>query len=99
MGASSARGLLGAVRTRSKTTLTFSVTLTLDEAQARALDALVGYGIDPFLKVFYEKLGRHYMEPFELGLRSLFKAIDEQVEPELHRIKCARKSIAQWDKP
>lgn len=49
--------------------------LTLDEKEICALDALVGYGIDPFLKVFYEKMGRAYLEPHEAGLRSLFETV------------------------
>lgn len=49
--------------------------LELNDAEVEALDALAGYGVDSFLKVFYEKLGRAYMEPHEAGLRSLFKAV------------------------
>lgn len=52
----------------------FAVTLTLSESEARALDALAGYGADSFLETFY-KLGRHYMEPYEPGLRKLFDSI------------------------
>lgn len=50
-------------------------TMVLSEVELRALDALVGYGIEPFLKVFYEKLGKHYLQPHEEGLRALFKNI------------------------
>jgi hypothetical protein len=39
------------------------------------LDALAGYGAEAFLKHFYEKLGKSYMEPHEKGLRSLFQSI------------------------
>ncbi len=55
-------------------TVKMEVCLRLTEAEAGALDALVGYGIDPFLEVFY-KLGRAYMEPYEDGLRSLFESV------------------------
>ncbi len=55
-------------------TISVDITIRLTESEARALDALAGYGIDAFLKVFYT-LGRHYMEPHEDGLRSLFEAI------------------------
>ena len=34
------------------------VTLVMTEAEAKALDALVGYGPQNFLKVFYEHLTR-----------------------------------------
>jgi hypothetical protein len=49
--------------------------LQLNDEEVAALDALVGYGIESFLNVFYEKLGRAYLEPHEGGLRSLFKAV------------------------
>ena len=51
------------------------VTLVLSESEAKALDALVGYGADSFLKVFYAGLGKAYLEPFEKGLRSLFDSV------------------------
>jgi hypothetical protein len=50
-------------------------TISLNDQELAALDALVGYGLDSFLKVFYEKLGRSYLEPFEPGLRSFFEAV------------------------
>jgi len=61
----------------AKVGVNFEILLTLNETELSALDALVGYGVDPFLKVFYEKLGKAYMEPHEKGLRSLFDKIDE----------------------
>ena len=54
------------------TTIDVKAVLELNEQELRALDALRGYGIDAFLKVFYQHLGRHYLEPHEAGLRSLF---------------------------
>ncbi|MCX5478486.1 hypothetical protein OSH08_05690 [Kaistia geumhonensis] len=59
----------------------------------RALDALVGYGVDAFLKVFYEKLGEAYMRPHEAGLRSLFKAIGRDVGPALMDVDQAQKDL------
>ena len=73
--------------------ITLEVTATLNEIEVRALDALVGYGIDPFLKVFYEKLGKHYMEPHEKGLRSLFKTINSEIQPGISKINKARSSL------
>lgn len=54
--------------------LTFHIVIT--EAQMRALDALAGYGTDEFLKCFYEKMGKAYLEPHEKGLRQLFDSIN-----------------------
>lgn len=49
--------------------------MVLSEVELRALDALAGYGIEPFLKVFYAQMGKHYLQPHEAGLRALFKTI------------------------
>lgn len=49
--------------------------LELDEDEIAAIDALIGYGIDPFLKHFYEKLGQSYLQPHEAGLRSFFEGV------------------------
>lgn len=59
------------VRIRLK--VDFNVDFNLTEAEANALDALAGYGTKEFLKVFYEKMGRAYLEPHEKGLISLFE--------------------------
>lgn len=75
------------------------VTTTLSEAECRALDALVGYGADAFLKVFYEKLGKAYMQPHEAGLRSLFESIGRDVRPYLSRIDSARKTFNEGRLP
>lgn len=81
-------------RISNRTRVHFTVTMQLDEEQARALDALVGYGVDSFLDCFYEGLGRGYLEPYEAGLRRLFAAVGEEVSPELYRIDAARKALA-----
>lgn len=52
-----------------------NITLHLTETEARALDALAGYGIKPFLEVFYKHMGRAYLEPHEAGLVSVFETI------------------------
>jgi hypothetical protein len=51
------------------------VTLVLSEAEAKALDAIVGYGPKVFLEAFYSKLGKAYLEPHERGLKSLFESV------------------------
>lgn len=70
-----------------------SATIVLTETEIRALDALVGYGIDSFLTVFYEKLGEHYMKPHESGLRSLFENIQQNVRPAIHEVDWHRKTL------
>ena len=81
--------------TQLPATITVEATLKVGEAELRALDALVGYGDDAFLKFFYSNLGTAYMKPHEAGLRSLFKAIRNQVPPVLDRIDNARKAFEE----
>lgn len=73
--------------------LEFSSTITLNESEIRALDALVGYGDDGFLKLFYEKLGRAYMKPHEDGLRSFMATVRREVLPCLSQINEARRDL------
>ena len=51
------------------------VVFEVDEEEARALDALAGYGDDQFVQHFYEHLGRAYMEKHEQGLRKFLASI------------------------
>lgn len=82
----------------NKTQINFSSVLVLNETEIRALDALIGYGIDPFLKTFYEHMGQHYLKPHEAGLRSLFEAIQKQVRPEMYQINQVRQYLATYGK-
>lgn len=76
--------------------LDLRVTFSVNEAEARALDALAGYGDDAFIKVFYDKLGQHYMGPHESGMRSLLCSIRDHLPAILSRSDEARKI---FDKP
>lgn len=70
-----------------------TIVMHLSEEEAGALDALVGYGFEPFKEVFYDKLGAAYMKPYEAGLKSLFESIrtgDAAVSSILTRAKQAR---------
>lgn len=69
-------------------------TITLTEGQLRALDAMVGYGDDAFLKAFYVKLGKHYMSPFERDLRDLFEVIRQTVPQALREVEAVRKQLS-----
>lgn len=69
------------------------VTLVLSESEAKALDALVGYGTKQFLAAFYEHLGQAYLEPHEVGLKSLFDSVrtgDGSVSAFLKKVADAR---------
>lgn len=77
----------------SRPTLSVQIVIVLTEPEARALDALVGYGDDAFIKAFYEKLGEAYMKEHEIGLRSLFASIRQLLPPWLSKADAARKSF------
>lgn len=52
-----------------------SIVIVLTEEEAGALDALAGYGTQPFLDAFYREIGSSYLAPYEGGLRSLFDSV------------------------
>lgn len=66
------------------------ITFTVSESEARALDALAGYGEDAFVKSFYEVLGEGYMKPHEAGLREFLGSIRDVVNPALARLNDAK---------
>lgn len=81
-------------RIEGRATLKAEVVLILSEEEAGALDALVGYGFKSFRDVFYEKLGKAYMERYERGLESLFNSVqngEASVSHILTRASQARK--------
>lgn len=71
------------------------ITFTLNEKEAIAIDALVGYDFDSFIKVFKEHLGKHYMDGHEEVLRGIFAEFRQRVPGYLARIKTARKVFEQ----
>ena len=83
---------MSTVKTNVKVEITATVEFT--EGQLRAMDALIGYGDDAFLRAFYVKLGKHYMKPFERDLRDLFDALRGSVPEALRGVKEARKRLS-----
>jgi len=69
------------------------LTFRINEAEARALDDLAGYGDDAFISVFYEKLGKSYMEKHEAGLRSFLCSVRKFLPSELSKLDKARKAF------
>jgi len=82
---------------KSKTEIRFSVTIVLDESQARALDAIAGYGSVSFLENFYKNMGKSYLKPHENGIVSLFVMIRTDLKKELSLVDKAREALG-WDK-
>lgn len=81
-----------------QTVLTTTAVLRLTEPEIRALDALAGYGTDGFLKVFYEKMGEHYLKPHEKALRSLFATIDATCKPALSAVDRCRRDVMEAER-
>ena len=80
---------------QNKATIAFSTTLTLNEVEIQALEALVCYGADSFLDVFKKNLGTVYIRDHEDGIRSLFKAIGRDVLPAHRAIQTARRDLIE----
>ncbi len=78
---------------KPKLKLTWELTLKLNEDEAKALEAIFCYGLDVFLKVFYQHMGKHYMEPCESGLRSLETAVHQQLSPQLYDLEQTRQAM------
>ncbi|PDS97542.1 hypothetical protein CO659_12840 [Rhizobium sp. S9] len=79
----------------NKVTVGFSSTLTLNEQELRALEAIVGYGYESFITCFKKHMGEAYIRGYEGGAESLFQAIRRDVMPALRKIDTARKAIAE----
>ncbi len=78
----------------AKADLDLQITFTINEQEARALQALVGYGDEAFLRVFYEKMGRSYLRPHEAGLLQFFATVRASVSGPLDRVDEAREVYA-----
>lgn len=75
-----------------------NVNFQLNESECRALEALSGYDVEAFLKTFYEKMGKHYLQPHEAGLRSLFKSVTENIPFLLSQMDKARDKFKQTER-
>jgi hypothetical protein len=73
----------------------FTIEFTLTKEEAKALEAIAGYGADPFLKTFYQHMGESYLKPFEKAIRDLFKRITEELPSELYKIEKAEEGITE----
>jgi hypothetical protein len=82
-----------------KTKLEFEakITLELSETEAKALNEMTKYGIDPFIKGYKKFLGSYYIQPHEAGLKSLFETIDDHLPIELSKLEKYKKAICDAD--
>lgn len=70
-----------------------NIKLFLSKDEAKSLDAIVGYGSDSFLEIFYEKLGKAYLKPHEKAMRTLFEKLSKELPIEINKIEVAEKQI------
>lgn len=75
---------------KSTSKLDVQIILSLTEQEARALEAIVGYGTEAFLKCFYQHLGEHYLKPHEDGVKTLFETIKLELPKHLRKADNAR---------
>jgi len=80
-----------------RVTIDVRADMQLNESECRALEALVGYGDDAFIKAFKDSLGKHYIRDHEAGLRSVFSKIRSTAIPALRRVDDTRRVIAKAD--
>lgn len=76
-----------------KVTTELKVTLELNEAEVRALDGIFGYDVEQFLKVFYERMGKAYVQPHEAGVRSLHATIRQTLAAPLAEVNKAKMAL------
>lgn len=75
---------------RSTSKIEATVTLQLTEQEAKALLNMTVYGHKSFLEFFYKNLGRHYLEPHESGVISLFDTIKKELPQHINNIDTLR---------
>lgn len=82
---------------QARSLMQVTIAMEITEPEARALDALVGYGDDAFIKTFYEKLGEAYMKPHENALRKFFQSVRDSIPGILYRADRARAAFHDKD--
>lgn len=80
---------------RATATIEMSVTFTVSEEEARALVELTGYGEEQFIKAFYEKLGKSYMQKHEQGLRKFIRTVKTRLPEIISYIDYVQKYLAE----
>lgn len=77
--------------TKSISNMDFGIIIELTEQEARALEAITLYGVKNFLDVFYQHLGKHYLEPHEEGIKILFSTLKTEMPKHLRKMDKIRK--------
>lgn len=80
-------------KVKSESQFELKINLQLTEVEARALKELTVFGTEPFLKVFYEKLGKTSLQSHEKGIISLFETIKSELPKHLNKADKVRKIL------
>lgn len=80
-------------KVKSESQFELNINLQLTEVEARALKELTVFGTEPFLKVFYEKLGKTSLQRHEKGIISLFETIRSELPKHLNKADKVRKIL------
>lgn len=83
---------------KARVDVDYSITLTLTVNEAKALEAIAGYGTQAFLEVFYAKLGRYYLQPTEKDVILFLEKCSHCLPQEIRKIEEAQKAIAEATK-
>jgi len=75
---------------KAKSRIDVTIQITISEDEARALDAIMGYGAKGFIEGFYKQMGKHYLMPYEHAVPSLFAGVRTQIAPILEKADKAR---------
>lgn len=77
----------------TQASIEFKIHIELTEREARAWDEIVGYGPKAFLETFYEKLGKHSLNPYEKEVISMFKETKQTIGYQLNNIDQIKQAI------
>jgi hypothetical protein len=77
--------------TKSTSNMDFGVIIKLSEKEARALEAITGYGVKSFLEVFYKHLGSSDLKHYEEGVIQLFETLKIELPWHLNKFDRIRK--------
>ena len=75
---------------KSSSCVCLQIKLDLSEVEARALGAIACYGSEEFIKVFYEYMGKAYLQKHEDGVHSLFATIRDELPQHLDKMDKVR---------
>lgn len=86
------------MKTKHKLKISYEVTLTLTEIEARVLSGMASYGADRFLRQFKDIMGKTYLKPeYKKGIDSLFDCIYDQISPQIALLDKTRIRFNQHD--